>query len=175
VTRPIEFYAARAVAPFMLRAVSLLAVMFGLIVGVVLLVACDNIAILMTIRSAMRRREISIRLALGASPSRLLVQLLVESALLCTAAGLVGVYIAFATARFATQFYMPVPMPFALTFKPERRLAAFAVGISCAATLLCGLAPALRSIRMDLVASMRGSSLSGGVRTILVVTQVALS
>jgi predicted permease len=175
VKRPIEIYAARAVFPFMLRVVSLLALMFGLIVGAVLLVACDNIAILMTIRSSMRRREIGIRLALGASPFRLLVQLLVESALLCTAAGFVGVYIAFATAKFATQFYMPVPMPFALTFKPDWRVAAFAIGISCAATLLCGLAPALRSLRMDVVTSLKGSALTGGVRSILVITQVTLS
>jgi predicted permease len=168
---PIEGRRARV----MLRVLSLLAVMFGLVVGVVLLVVCNNIAILMTIRSAMRRREISVRLALGASRSRLILQLLVESALLCTAAGLVGLYIAFATAKFATQFYLPVPVPFALTFKPDWRVAVFAVGISCAATLLCGLAPALRSLKMDLATSLKGSALTGSVRSILVITQVMLS
>src|SRR5262245_4038913 len=146
IERPIEIYTARAVAPLMLRALSLLAVMFGLIVGVVLLVACDNIAILMTIRSAVRRREIGIRLALGASRSRLMVQLLAESALLCAAAGAVGVYMAFTTAKFVSRFYLPVPVPFALTFKPDWRVAVFAVATSCVATLLCGLAPALQSL-----------------------------
>jgi predicted permease len=175
VERPIEIYAARAVAPLMLRALSLLAVMFGLIVGVVLLVACDNIAILMTIRSAVRRREIGIRLALGASRSRLMVQLLAESALLCAAAGVVGVYIAFTTAKLASRFYLPVPVPFALTFKPDWRVAVFAVGTSCVATLLCGLAPALQSLKVDLVTALKGSGLTGGVRSILIVTQITLS
>src|SRR5262245_18831839 len=116
VIRSIEVYRARPVAPFMLRGVSVLVLTFTLIVLVMLLIACDNIAIFMAIRSAVRSREIGIRVALGATRAQLLRQLIVESALVSAGGGLIGMYCAYVTAKFVGQFYLPVPMPFALTF-----------------------------------------------------------
>jgi putative ABC transport system permease protein len=173
--RPIEVYPARPVVPFMLRGVSVLAGLFALIVIVVLLVACDNIAIFMALRSAARSREIGIRVALGATRGQLIRQLLVESALVSAASGVVGLYCAYVTARFVGQFYLPVPMPFALTFTMDWRVVMFAVGASCVATLLCGLAPARRALKADVVAALRQSSVGGGVQSGLVITQATLS
>jgi predicted permease len=98
--RPIEVYPARPVVPFMLRGVSVLAGLFALIVIVVLLIACDNIAIFMALRSAARSREIGIRVALGATRAQLIRQLLIESALVSAASGIVGLYCAYVTATF---------------------------------------------------------------------------
>lgn len=173
--RSIEIYAARSTMPFMLRALLVVTVMFALIVGVVLLITCDNIAILTALRAAARSRDIAVRLALGASRSRILVQLMLESALLCAAAGAVATDIAFTTARFATQFYVPVPMPFALTFKPDWRVIAFAILASCLAMVLCGLIPALKALNTDLVTTLRGDTLGHRVQAGLVMAQMALS
>ena len=173
--RSIEVYPARAVQPVGLRGVSALAGLFGLIVIVVLLIACDNIAIFMALRSAARSREIGIRVALGATRGQLIRQLLVESALVSAASGVVGLYCAYVTARFVGQFYLPVPMPFALTFTMDWRVVMFAVGASCVATLLCGLAPARRALKADVVAALRQSSVGGGVQSGLVITQATLS
>jgi len=99
----------------------------------------------------------------------------VETALLCGAAGVVATYLAFVTARFATQFYVPVPMPFALTFKPDWRVIAFAILISSVAVVLCGLVPALKTLKTDLVTALKGTGLGQGVQAGLVVIQMALS
>lgn len=173
--RSIELYPARNVFPFMLRAIAVLASVFVLIVGSVLLIACENVAILSTIRSASRSREIAVRLALGASRPRLLMQLLTESALLCTIAGVAGMMIAYQIAQYATRFYAPVPMSIALTFKLDWRVIAFAVAASTAALMLCGLMPALKAMKTDLVSSLRGTVLASGVRSSLIVTQMMLT
>lgn len=173
--RSIEAYPARPVAPFMLRGVSALVLTFALIVVVVLLIACDNIAIFMAIRSAARSREIGIRVALGATRAQLLRQLLVESVLVSAAGGLIGMYSAYVTARFVSQFYLPVPMPFALSFTMDWRVVAFAVVASCLATLLCGLAPARRALKADVVTALKDAASAGGVQPGLVVAQVTLS
>jgi predicted permease len=173
--RFIEVYPARTTIPFVFRAVLVVALMFAVIVGVVLLITCDNIAILTTLRSAARSREMAVRLALGASRWRIVSQVVVETALLCAVAGVVATYLAFVTARFATQFYVPVPMPFALTFKPDWRVIAFAILTSSIAVVLCGLLPALKTLKTDLVTTLRGTGLGQGVQAGLVVIQMALS
>ena len=173
--RSIEIYPARSVFPFMVRAVAVVAGVFALIVGSVLLIACDNVAILSMIRSASRSREIAVRLALGASRTRLLMQLLVESVLLCAIAGAIGMTIAYQIGQYATRFYAAVPMPFALTFKPDWRVIAFAVGASAVAVMLCGLAPALKAMKTDLVSTLKGTAIARGVRSSLIVTQMTLT
>ena len=173
--RSLEVYPGRPVQPLMLRGISVVAGLFGLIVIVVLLIACDNIAIFMAIRSAARSREIGIRVAIGATRAQLVRQLLVESAIVSAAGGALGLYSAYVVARFVGQFYLPVPMPFALTFTMDWRVVMFAVGASCAATLLCGLAPARRALKADIVAALRQSAPGGAVQSGLVITQATLS
>jgi predicted permease len=175
--RSIEVYPATVLMPPIVAPLSLTAALFAVIVGVVLLIACDNIAILLLTRAALRRREIAVRLALGASRTRLVTQLLSESALLCGAGAAVGLFLAHTTARFLTQIYLPVPMPFALIYTLDWRVAGFTIGIAVAAMLLCGLAPLRQSLKADIVTALKASGLEGGtrLRSGLVVTQTALS
>ncbi len=175
--RPLELYPARVLMPVTLAPLSAVAAMFTLIVGVVLLIACDNVAILILTRSAIRRHEIGVRVALGATRGQLITQLLAESLLLSAAGALVGLFVAYVTARSLTQVYLPVPMPFALTFDFDWRVALFTIGISFVATLLCGLAPALQSMKLDVVSTLRQSGVDGGsnVRSGLIVAQTTLS
>ncbi|HXD72237.1 MAG TPA: ABC transporter permease, partial [Vicinamibacterales bacterium] len=175
--RTIETFEPTLLMPGGARGIGLTSSMFFLVVLAVLLIACDNIAILLLTRSARRRQEIGVRLALGASRPRLLMQLLVESLVLCTAGGLAGLYLAHVTAKFLTQFYVPVPMPFALTYDLDWRVVVFAMAVSCAAAVLCGLAPAMQSLKIDVVSSLRtsGTAVESRVRSTLIVTQMALS
>jgi predicted permease len=175
--RPIEVHAATALMPPLFTPVYLVGGLFAIIVGVVFLIACDNIAILHIVRSAARRREVGIRMALGARPSRLLAQFFVETLLLCVAAGGVGMAIAHGGSRYLTQLYAPVPMPFTLQFDFDWRVALFAIGISSAATLLCGLAPAIQAVKTDVLSSLHAlaATAKGATKPGLIVTQVALS
>jgi predicted permease len=175
--RSIEVYPATVLMPPMVAPLSLTAALFAVIVAVVLLIACDNIAILLLTRAVLRRREIAVRLALGASRTRLVTQLLSESALLCGAGAGVGLFLAHTTARFLTQIYLPVPMPFALIYNLDWRVAGFTIGIAVAAMLLCGLAPLRQSLKADVVTALKASGLedSTRLRSGLVVTQTTLS
>jgi predicted permease len=175
--RPIEVHPATALVPPLFTPVYLVGGLFAVIVGVVFLIACDNVAILHVVRAAARRREVGIRIALGARPSRLLAQFFVETLLLCAVAGAAGVVIAYAGSRYLTQLYSPTPIPFALQFAFDWRVALFAIGISSAATLLCGLAPALQALKTDVLSSLHAlaATAKGATKPGLIVTQVTLS
>lgn len=175
--RGIEVHRATALMPFFFTPVYLVGGLFAVIVGVVFLIACDNIAVLSIVRSAARRREVAIRMALGARPSRVVLQFLIETLLLCVAAGAAAVTIAYVGARYLTQLYAPVPMPFALQFTFDWRVALFAVAISSAATLLCGLAPALQALKTDVLSSLHSLAATAktAMRPGLIVTQLTLS
>jgi predicted permease len=174
--RSIEIYPAKVLVPFLLTRFFLFAALFLIIVGVVLLIVCDNIAVLLFARAEARRTEIGIRLALGAGPSRIFAQLVMESFLLCVMGGLVGLYLAHLTARLLTQIYLPVPMPFALTFNLDWRVVVFVFGVVFLATVLCGIMPAMQSLRADVVHALKGTGTNGSrVRSGLIITQVTLS
>ena len=111
----------------------------------------------------------------GCRRSRIVVQLVLETALVCAAAGIVGTYIALETARFATQFYAPVPMPFALTFKLDWRVVVFAGLASGFAVFACGLVPALKVMKTDLTNALKQKTVPAGVQATLAVTQMALT
>jgi len=177
IRRSIEVYPATVLMPPIVAPLSLTAALFAVIVAVVLLIACDNVAILLLTRAALRRREIAVRLALGASRTRLVTQLLSESALLCGAGAALGLFLAHATARLLTQIYLPVPMPFALIYNLDWRVVGFTIGIAMAAMLLCGLAPLRQSLKADVVTALKSSGLEDGtrLRSGLVVTQTTLS
>jgi predicted permease len=166
--KSIGVHAGTAIFPQFVRFIAPLVALFAAVVAAVLWIACGNVAVLLLARAAARRREIEIRRALGASRPRLIRQILVESAVLATAGGLGAIAVSLAISSVLTRFYLPVPMPIALTFHFDSRVAAFAVGVSFAACLLFGLGPALRS---SSIAIARSSRSGPG----LVVTQVALS
>lgn len=152
------------------------------IVGLVLLIACSNLANLLLVRAAGRGKEISIRSALGASRGQVARQLLTESVLLSLAGGFLGVLIAAWAVRGLMAIELPTPIPVAAELSLDVRVLLFALVLSVATGILFGLAPALRASRPDLSGSMRDevSPLAWrnrrfGLRNGLVVLQVAVS
>jgi putative ABC transport system permease protein len=151
-------------------------------VGLVLLIACANLASLLVARGEARQREIGVRLALGAGRWRLMRQLLTESSLLAVAGGAAGVTLASWT---LDGLIGAIPRSYGalgLNARLDYRVLAFALGLSVLTAVLFGLAPALRATRVDLQSTLKeqGSSISGGLSNVrlrkwLLVSQVALT
>jgi len=150
------------------------------IVALVLLVACVNVATLLLARGASRRKEIAVRLSIGAGGARLFRQLMTESLLLAALGGAAALLVARSTASIL-RYALPLPD---LTFNPWRDAAvlAFTAGVSIVSGLLFGVAPALASLRVDVNAMLKGGAGQGASRRrtaragrSLVVAQVALS
>jgi len=152
------------------------------IAGLVLLIACANLANLMLARASAREREVGVRLALGASRVRLLRQMFVESLLLSAVGALFGAGLAQALSRFLLAFLSTQGSPLFMDLRADWRVFAFTAGLAVLTCVLFGLTPALRSTRVApasvLKAVGRGMT-SGrerfGLRRVLVVSQVALS
>ncbi len=150
------------------------------VIGLVLLLACANIANLLLARASKREREIAIRLALGTSRARLIRQLLTESLLLAALGGAAGVALAAALLQVFAAVRPPIPVPVETSYSIDWRVAAFALGLALVTGLVFGLLPALRASRPDLVTALKASLSEGGfkksrLRSGLVVAQVALS
>jgi predicted permease len=151
------------------------------IVGLVLLIACANVANLLIARAAARQKEIAVRLALGASRGRIVSQLLVESLLLSMAGGAAGLALAIWIDRALVAFIPAGSSPLPLSTTPDWRILAFTLGVSLATGLLFGLIPALQSTRPQLAGTLKdqvGSIAGGtsvGLRKALVAAQVMLS
>ena len=119
------------------------------VVMLLLLCAAVNVANLLLVRASKRRREITIRLSIGAGRGRLIRQLLTESFVLATLGGALGLLLAPVAARSLVGFLSSAMGTMKLSFPIDPRMLAFAVTVSCAVALLFGLAPALAATRLD--------------------------
>jgi predicted permease len=133
--------------------------------GMVLLVACANVANLLLARATGRGGEIAVRMALGASRGRIVQQLLAESMLIAMLGGAVGSLLATWSVRglvaFALSAFGPEAPQLTLDLSPDARVLAYAFVLTLATGILFGLLPALRASRPDVHAAMKGASASG--------------
>ena len=148
------------------------------VVGFVLAIACANVANLMLSRTATRRRETSVRLAIGASRRRVAQQFLVETLLLGCAGGAAGLGLALAAIRFAVP-YLPADLPRTSSIDLDWRVLIFTAAAALATSVLCGLTPLFQLRRVQaheaLTHGLRVAGGQGPLRSALVVSQVAVT
>jgi predicted permease len=151
------------------------------VVGLVLLIACANVANLLLARATGRRKEISIRLAIGAGRARIIRQLMTESVLLSVTGGAVGLLIAYWGRDLLWSFRPPFFEENALDLSLDARVLGFTLLLALLTGIVFGLVPALQTSRSDLVTELKDKSsqpTSAGrrlsLRNLLVVSQVAL-
>jgi predicted permease len=148
------------------------------VVGLVLAIACSNLATLLLVRGASRAKEVSIRLAVGATRRQLVRQLLTESLLLAAAGGTAACLLAWWGIQWLRSSELPIVVDIAL----DGRVLAFAVAVSAITGIACGLAPALSATKVDVLPALRGE---GGIAAVaarrltlknaLIVFQVSMS
>ena len=149
-------------------------------VALVLLVTCTNLAGLLLARATDRRKEIAIRLAMGANRVRLIRQLLTESILLSLIGGAVGLWLALWMINALLAFKPPVDFPLAIDVSLDWRVLIFSLAVSVLTGAIFGLAPALQATKPNLVTALKDTAAQGGgrrsrLRSGLVVAQIALS
>ena len=120
-----------------------------------LLITCTNVGNLLMVRNSARRRELALRAALGARRSRLVLQYLVESAVLATLGGILALMFARWGVSIILSMLPVSAMPESLAFRVDARVLGFAAGVSLLSALLFGLAPAWRATQVDLTAALR--------------------
>lgn len=151
------------------------------IVGLVLLIACANVANLLIARAAARQKEIAVRLALGATRTRIVSQLLIESLTLAIIGGIAGLVLAMWIDRALVGFLPTGDSPLTISTAPDWRILSFNLAVSLLTGIVFGLIPALQSTRPQLAATLKdqvGSIAGGtsvGLRKALVGAQVTLS
>lgn len=153
----------------------------GLVVGVtvlVLLIACVNLAGFLLARAEGRRREVAVRLALGAGRARLIRSFLTESVMLAVAGGTAGVVISLFLVDFLLNIRLPLPVDIVVDTRLNATVLAFALGVTLAAAAVFGLAPALRLTRTDASGALKdenagGSHRAARVRAALAISQIA--
>ena len=170
---------ARVPPPMMLPVVGFLALL-GTLTGLVLLIACSNVAGVLLARAIERRREIATRLALGATRSRILKQLLIEGLILALAAGVASIPLAVAVVQLLASYQPSLPVPIPIALKVDPRVMAFAMLLSAFSAILFALLPGLRASRVPLAPALHGTHATADrrrswLRQGLVAGQVAMS
>ncbi len=132
---------------------------FTVLGGLVLLIACANVANMMLARAADRRREIAVRLSVGASRARLIRQLLTESMLTSSGAGVLAFLLSMWIMRGASQIRMPYPIPVTFDLTPDWRAFIFTLGLMICAGLAFGLVPAWQATGTDLASGLKEGGL----------------
>ena len=158
-----------------------LVLLLSLLAAGVLIVACANVAGLLTSRVPVRAREIGLRLAIGAGRSRLIRQLLTEGLLIAAAGGLLGLPLAYAGIALLRQIHYPTDLVFVPSFELDERALVFSLAVAMLSAILFGLIPALQTTRADLCSALKnaeprvpGTRRLWG-RNMLVAAQVAVS
>ena len=158
-----------------------LVLMLMALVGLVLIIACANVANLLLARSRARSREIAIRLAIGAGRLRLLRQLLIESLVLAFVGCILGLGLAYGGIRFLQTIKIPTDIPVVIDPRLDSRVLLFSLGAAFLSALVFGIAPAWQALKTDLIPALRSAGLTAVARrrtigrNALVVGQVALS
>jgi predicted permease len=150
------------------------------VVGLVLLIGCANVANLLLARAAARRKEIAIRLAVGAGRGRLIGQLVVETVVVSVLGGIAGLVFSWWGARILLNLMPRRVLPLAVDVTPDWRVLSFAFAVSLLTGLICGLLPAIAASRPNLVSALKNETAAAArhrfdVRRALVAGQVAIS
>lgn len=170
-----------ALHPFVDRLLKPVAALLLGVVGLVLLIACANLASFLLARAEERRKEIAVRLAIGATRGALIRQLLVESTMLAALGGVAGTALAYWTLQLLMAFRPPLPVPVQLEIAMDGTVFFFTAGVSFLAGLAFGLAPALQATNADVAPTLKDEAGHTGkpgrfnLRNALVVVQVAFS
>jgi len=170
-----------ALHPFVDRMLKPVAGLLLVVVGLVLVIACANLASFLLARAEDRRKEIAIRLALGAGRGALVRQLLVETTLLAILGGAAGILLANWILSLLMAFQPPIPVPVDLDVTLDRTVLFFTAGVTLLAALAFGLLPALQATRTDVAPTLKDEGGGTGkpgrfsLRHSLVVMQVAFS
>jgi predicted permease len=163
------------------KLVKLIMSALGVVVGLVLLIACANVANLLLARAATRRREIGIRLAVGASRGRLIRQMLTESVVLAAAGALLGFLLSVPATTALARFRLPIDIPIRFDFSPDLRVLFFTSFLAVLTGIVFGLVPAFAGSQVTISTAIHGTGTGTGdgrrgrLSAVLVGVQVTLS
>jgi predicted permease len=175
----LKLFSAGTMVPLPRELKPVLSGLFAVLMGLIMTIACMNLANMLLARGANRRKELAIRLAIGASRFRLIRQMLTEGILLSLLGGIAGFVLAYAQTRLNARFLPPTTIPIESDFTPDWHAAILVFGLSIVCGIGFSLAPALRSTKADVTPALKEGSalqLPGyrrlGLRNLLMVAQI---